>query len=362
MRNSGNKGQPPEEKYDPEDPPSLPRTTSDQKSNNHNNSAYLLAIKAAQEPNSNDSSDTSSSFHAIRFMLFNTINYKLEFSDEKLNEQYFIFRTASTSPFFALGVAIFLLFVYVVFWSFVFRVWVHPYSLTIAAVGFVFSILLFWILIYFRFTIPLADQQMKCKTLLVTLATCVSVGTTVALGLVLLMRSLRRCPSADFSDRWSCTTGYGTGAIPSDVTVVLLFAPLIFSIIFPFLSFSTVYLCQFIAIGFVLGLLIALRGSGSSVHASLVIGLSLFILIVYRLQQMELFLYTTKYYQALKEQTKQDKMLATRLSNEMKNLISSISHDLKSVSLIVFTLKPNFMLKPFHFHNILASFCVYSRL
>jgi ABC-type multidrug transport system fused ATPase/permease subunit len=310
-----------------------------------------------------ESSGTSRSFHAVRFLLFKNLNYHMEFNDDELKDQYYIFRTASTSPVFAFGVALFVLICFVIYWPFVYSVYISPISITLGCVSFIFGIVLFWILIYFRCFIPLAEQQTDYRAVIVTLESIVSIGVVVTCGLVLVMRSFRRCPSQNFEDRWSCSPGYDTHGIPGDIPFVLMFSPLIFSVVFPFMNFAIVYLCQALAIAITLFCLIYRQAYASAVYTALLIGLSLFLLIVYRLQQMELFLYTTKYYEALKEQTRQERRMAARLSNEMKCLISSVSHDLKSVRFQFLVL--------FYVHNFtvfsifliaLAPFCVYSRI
>jgi signal transduction histidine kinase len=289
-----------------------------------------------------DSSETSSSFSAVRYILFSNINYKLEFSDEKLKEQYYLFRTATTSPSLALGIAVVVLVCYIIYWSFVFHVDTSPFPIIIASLSFIIAIVFFWILIYLRCTTSLADQQSKFKQLLVTLESCLATGIVTTTGLVLLMRSLRICSSVNFSERWSCTPNYYS--IPADVSVVLMFSPLIFSVVFPFLPFSVVYSCEFIATAFIISIVTYKNAYGSAVLVAFLILLSLFLLIVYRLQQMELFLYTTKYYQALKEQARQERRMASQLSNEMKSLISGVSHDLKSVSWVIMIIFLNFIL------------------
>jgi hypothetical protein len=281
-----------------------------------------------------ESSGTSRSFHAVRFLLFKNLNYRMEFKDGELNDQYYVFRTASTSPIFALGVALCVLICFVVYWPFVYLVYTNPISITLGCVSFIFGIVLFWILIYLRCFIPLAEQQTDYRVQIVTLESLVAIGVVVTVGLVLVMRSLRRCPSQAFEDRWACTPSYDSKNIPADIPFVLLFSPLIFSVIFPFMSFAIIYICEGLAIAIALFCLIYREAYGSAVHIALLIGLGLFILIVYRSQQMELFLYTTKYYEALKEQTRQERRMAARLSNEMKCLISSVSHDLKSVRFV----------------------------
>jgi hypothetical protein len=301
-----------------------------------------------------ESSGTSRSFHAVRFLLFKNLNYQMGFKDGELNDQYYVFRTASTSPVFAFGVALFVLICFVIYWPFVYLVYISPISISLGCASFIFGIVLFWILLYLRCFIPLAEQQTEYRALIVTLESVVSIGIVVTCGLVLVMRSFRRCPSQAFEDRWACSPGYDVHGIPGDVPLVLMFCPLIFSVVFPFMNFAMIYICQAAAIAITLFCLIYRQAYASAVYTALLIGLSLFLLLVYRLQQMELFLYTTKYYEALKEQTRQERRMASRLSNEMKCLISSVSHDLKSVRLQFLVLFYDHILNCF---SLLFFFC-----
>jgi hypothetical protein len=311
------------------------------------------------------SESSSPSFHAVRILLVKNFNYRMEFKDDELNNQYYVFRTASTSPTFALGVALFVLISFLIYWPFVYLTYTSPISITLGCVSFIFGIVLFWILIYLRCFIPLAKQQTEYRALIVTLESVVSIGIVLTCGLVMVMRSLRRCPSQAFKDRWACAPSYENKNIPVDIPVVLLFCPLIFSVIFPFMSFAVVYISEAVAISISVFCLIYRDAYGSAVQIALLIGLGLFLLIVYRLQQMELFLYTTKYYEALEEQSRQERRMAKRLSNEMQCLISSVSHDLKSVSSFFRVLFFCLCFDCFLFLSssiFLASFCFHSRV
>eukprot|EP01040_Poterioochromonas_malhamensis_P012226 gene12226-13369_t len=57
---------------------------------------------------------------------------------------------------------------------------------------------------------------------------------------------------------------------------------------------------------------------------------SIFIMILYRVQSMELFFFTTRYYETIKRQSSEEREFAEKLSHEMRQLIASVAHDVKS--------------------------------
>jgi hypothetical protein len=280
---------------------------------------------------------TSSSYaqsQADHWILADNINYNMEFTDAKVQEEFFNFRTASTPPIFSVGVAVFIFVGYVTFWVLVFRDYFAPFPIIVAIFSFIIGIPLFWILIYLRYRPPIC-QQPNQRILLILLESVVAVGIQITVGLILVMRTLRRCESLTFLERWSCNVGYDTYNIPSDVAFVLICIPLIFSVIFPYLPFVIIYVCEIIGIAFVIAMLSYRQAYGSAVLVALCIVFSLFLLFVYRLQQMELFLFTTKYYNAVRAQERRERHIASHLTSEMKSLISSVSHDLKSVRKLI---------------------------
>jgi hypothetical protein len=283
---------------------------------------------------------TSSSYaqsHADHWILRDNINYHMEFTDEKVQEEFFNFRTASTPPIFSVGVAAFVFVGYVIYWALVFRDYFAPFPVIIAALSFIFAIPLFWILIYCRYRAPIGQQSNQRMTLIL-LESAVSLVIQITVGLILIMRTVRRCESLTFLERWSCNVGYDTYDIPSDIAFVLIFIPLIFSVIFPYLPFAVIYVCEIIAIAFVIAMLSYRQAYGSAVFVVVLIIFSLFLLFVYRLQQMELFLFTTKYNTAVRRQERRERHIASHITNEMKSLISSVSHDLKSVRNLIISI------------------------
>ena len=122
--------------------------------------------------------------------------------------------------------------------------------------------------------------------------------------------------------------------VPADVGIILLFLPFIFSIIFPFISIRFIMMANLLSIFFVVFTLSYNGADLSMTWAVIVTLLSIFLHAMYRLQSMELFLYTTRYYEILRDQSRQERRTAQKLNSEMKNLIASISHDLKSVRIL----------------------------
>jgi hypothetical protein len=58
---------------------------------------------------------------------------------------------------------------------------------------------------------------------------------------------------------------------------------------------------------------------------------NLFLLVFNRLQHMQLFIYCERFYHIVEEKAQQEKRMNDKLNDEMRNLIASVSHDLKSV-------------------------------
>jgi hypothetical protein len=311
------------------DSKSLPATNLNYENVRQHNSPPHNFTTGNALPNALTSSSYAQS-QVEHWIFADNVNYNMEFTDGKVQEEFFNFRTASTPPIFSVGVALCIFVGFVAYWVLVFRDHFAPFPIIVAALSFVVAIPLFWILIYCRYRPPIFQPSNQRMTLIL-LESAVSLGMQITLGLILVMRTLRRCESLTFLDRWSCNVGYDTYDIPSDIAFVLICIPLIFSVIFPYLPFVIIYVCEAIGITFIIAMLNYRQAYGSAVFVAVLIIVSLFLLFVYRLQQMELFLFTTKYYTAVRAQEHRERHIASHLTNEMKSLISSVSHDLKSV-------------------------------
>jgi hypothetical protein len=254
---------------------------------------------------------------------------------ENLLNQFYHFRIATASPYVSFTVAVFVFLSNIAYWTLVFRTFVAPSSIAICVVSILFSVVLFWILIYLRFALPLADQHGKYLFLMATMESCVALGIVTTIGCCLLMRSLRPCASKDapFEDIWACAVGFYVHGMPADMAFILIFAPLMFSVIFPFLPLAIVYLSEMVAIAFVVFIMAYGNYYVSSTLITFLLLESMFYLYIFRDQEMGLFLHSIKNAEneLMKQQAEQERKLAKRIANEMKIFISTISHDLKSV-------------------------------
>eukprot|EP01040_Poterioochromonas_malhamensis_P010417 gene10417-11333_t len=264
------------------------------------------------------------------FTFFHTISATLEFRDEEYREQFYLFRVASTSPIFAAIIAMYVTFTFIAFWTFFFHNYHTLPLIFLAIVSFLFTVALFWVVVYARSTVPVKSQQSIYKKWFVRAETSVTYGFTITTSCVALFRALQSCPSLSFEDIFSCSAGKAVRGIPIDITFIILSFPFIFYIIFPFLTIGHVFINMAIAITFTLSYTIYLRGYVAADWVVLNILFTVCVVVIYRLQAMELFLYTTKYYKIMKKQASEEVALAEKLSNEMRQLIASVAHDLKS--------------------------------
>lgn len=290
----------------------------------------------AQSEESFEYTDASPPFYqqnlSRAWTFFRSITWQLEFKDKKLNEQYHLFKVASTSPILAAAIALVISLCFIAYWTLVLVTDITVYAIILTVVSFIFAVLLFWCLVHLRFTIPLAGQQTKYFCLFKALETFVTLGVILTLGFTFLMRSVRPCTSLAYSHIWACTPTSKCRGLPGDMAFVLLFLPFTFSAVFPFVSVKAQFLSLSIGVIF----LIAVTINNNSIFAiSWVVAcilVSFSVLLFYHLQHMELFLYTTRFYEIRRQQAIIQRRLATKLKDEMRHLVSSVSHDLKSVS------------------------------
>jgi signal transduction histidine kinase len=125
--------------------------------------------------------------------------------------------------------------------------------------------------------------------------------------------------------------------MPADMAFILIFSPLLFSVIFPFLPLAIVYLSEMVAVAFVVFIMAYGNYYVSSTLITFLLLESMFYLYIFRDQEMGLFLHSVKNAEneLMKQQAEQERKLAKRIANEMKIFISTISHDLKSVRKII---------------------------
>jgi signal transduction histidine kinase len=261
-----------------------------------------------------------------------SFNCVLEFSDIALKEKYRVFRIASTSPRYALITSCFLTTGFIFYWVMALSEFSTLIPLLLFAFSAIFAIILMWTIVFLRYYIPLADQKYKYNDTLAWLESLTMLGLIITTGLIITMRSQRTCLGLSFREIWSCVPGSYFRGILGDISLVLVSFPFILSVAFPFVPYSIVLLSLGLGIVFLISLLIYIHALVPSTFIIVSILLNIFIVIFTRLQNMEMFLCLVRYYSLMEQQTHRERQLGQKLNDEMRNLIASVSHDLKSVS------------------------------
>jgi signal transduction histidine kinase len=264
----------------------------------------------------------------------NAINFGFEFIDKALREKYLIFRIASTPPVYTLFVASFLSAGCVFYWGMVLSDVASAIPVFLAVLSFIFAVLLMWLIVLLRYyQQSLQDQQYKYLKLLQWLEAIAMLGLVITTGFVVVARATRHCTSFNFVDIWSCVPfPESVHSIGGDIALILVSLPFILSVGFPCIPVFVTFLSLLIGILFLVALLIYLNNFVPSIFIIVAILLNLLVLVFSRLQNMQLFLYCEKYYHMVEEQAQQEKRMNEKINDEMRNLIASVSHDLKSVT------------------------------
>ncbi len=258
------------------------------------------------------------------------VSFRLEFREKRLRKQFYLFRVASTSPLVGIIIAVFVTITFICFWT-LFFLNVHTLPLIfLAIVSFIFSVALFWVVVYSRVVISVKAQQSIYRKYFILGETLVTYSFTLTTCLVALFRAFNTCSSLSFVHIFSCSTGRSFHDIPMDITFIILNFPFIFYLIFPFLTIGHALINLAISIVFTLFYTIYFESYVAADWVILNVLFSVFIMLLYRMQSMELFFFTTRYYEMIKNQSSEERALAEKLSHEMRQLIASVAHDLKS--------------------------------
>jgi len=185
----------------------------------------------------------------------------------------------------------------------------------------VIPIIAMWILFACRLMVPIDLQLAKYRYHFLLLETIIVVGVLVLLSRVFY----GQCPSLRI---WYCNPGARVKGLPGDIMISLIALPLLFKIMLPFISYYMVILSFIIALSFIVSAIVI---SQSFTSLSTVIILSLLIGgagYCYRIQHMYM-----RYNETLRLRALDFKERTERLRTGMGNILSSICHDMKTVSL-----------------------------
>jgi hypothetical protein len=267
----------------------------------------------------------------------NSINLLFEFYEVPLKVKYRMFKIASTSPRYALFIACLITAGFLFYWGMVLSVYSSVLPLLLFAFSFIFAILLMWMIVFLRYRLPLSEQQDRYRVLLACLESVTMVGLVITTALVIVMRAQTHCTMQTFSNVWDCYPDSSSYSVLGDVSFILISFPFILSVGFPFVPYIIVMLCLLLGTVFVLTLFSYLNILSFMTFLIVTILFNIFLLVFARLQSMELFLYLIKYYHMIEERSNYEKQLTLKLNDEMRNLIASVSHDIKSVSSLLYS-------------------------
>ncbi len=259
------------------------------------------------------------------------------FKDSKLSQKYTLFKLASSPSWVVFWFAILITISFIAYWALMFNDGMKSFSIILCVLSFLFSICCLWILVFLRMKLSLTLQQTRYSRHLFFLEAIIAYGTITILGMLLIMKSLVPCDSFNFLETWDCSADIHCHTIPTELGLMIILLPLIFKIVFPHLTPIANFLGLALAMVFIyttIGLSHAYLSIGwTTVQCFVVICL----ILLYRIQNLHLFLLLTNYYENVEEATTKQHEDMRRLTKEIRTLISYISHDLKTVSLVLFS-------------------------
>lgn len=284
--------------------------------------------------NSHENRKSNHNSHQINTPTYTNehITLYLEFQSYSLNTQYQTFKIASSNQFSLFIVTMILTCLYCLYWIFVLYVKRDWLTIGLWIITLWMAMLPLWILLWLRVRIPLNEQIAKYKVFMTFLETYVMIGWSLTWYLIIIYRLLQgACTSFDFISLWSCNPGQVVGGISGDTSFIYLTMPLLFTIAMPFIPQRSVMIIQGLMICSMITLISFKRATTSATLIVLLCFFSWISIYFYRLQHMELFLYSSKFERSLEIRSRETQENSKRLSNELRLMITNIAHDLRSV-------------------------------
>lgn len=261
------------------------------------------------------------------------ICFYLEFQDIHLSARYKIFKIGSTSTITIFLLGLLLSIIYTIYWVLVFSVKNNSFAILTFIISLILGPTILWILIGFRLFVSIEKQKRQYKLLLSYLEPFVIVGWAISLYCIIIFRvNEGKCSLKNLIYIWSCNPYYSLHGFSADTSYLFISLPLIFSTTMPFIESKILLSIHFICALALIGLVIEQVELLSVPFVSLFIIINSLILVFYRYQNMELFLLNSKYERSLEIRSIEKRINENKLCQEMSNMVTSIAHDLKSVS------------------------------
>lgn len=261
------------------------------------------------------------------------------FRDSQLSNEYLRFKIAST-PYSYVTITTALLSCYLLFyWLMVLMQHAEVFSITLAVLTVCLAIIPLWMIVFIRFQYTSAKQESeqpsdsKGMQALRVLECYAVIGIVATFSLIQIMRySNGPCTESDFLNIWYCLPFLKCSSIFSETIQFLSIFPLLLLIIMPYVSFVVIVLV-FISAMAIIAVSAALASAPKSmIWITCTVIFDSILLYFYQRQQIQLFLFTKRYKQIVEVRERDRNNRATKLAEDTRNMVASISHDLKSVS------------------------------
>lgn len=189
-------------------------------------------------------------------------------------------------------------------------------------------IVLLWSVVFMKRKGP-GPAQMRHKSTFLVVENLFLVAFCLGADFVMVMRVLNgSCSDLNFARIWGCNPFFVARGLPGDSVLFLTFLPLMCFLTLPFVSKKLIVAMYVLQAGFMIWAFVHEQSTSSLVFYILSLILSLSIFAIYSSTQCELFKYFVRT-QALQQQREEILRLKTE---EMKNVLGKIAHDLKTVS------------------------------
>lgn len=189
----------------------------------------------------------------------------------------------------------------------------------------IFVLIPFWILTYIRFVY----NRTKCLqsgyyNYFCALEASILLGFVIAISIIIMLSIIE--------NNFNCNMFMTVGMRVIDLIIIIQVSPLLLSRVFSYIQGEVMCIAYLIVLmvitfGFLVG-----DNELSVIQISFTLFSTYFIHIICQFQVSYIFLITNRYHDIMGIRTSEIEESSRKLSEEMKNMITSLSHDLKSVS------------------------------
>jgi hypothetical protein len=251
---------------------------------------------------------------------------------QDIQDEFVKFKVKTSSRLMLLTTTLLISSLFITYWSLVLPIYNNKLDISTMFLCLMLFVIPLWILTICRYILDQDSMSTEQISQIKPLEIWIIFGFTIGSGLTMLMRFLNgQCPSFQLQETLGCLPFHSGLDIPGENVAITLLMPLYFSMLLPTIS-GLVSLSSFgLAVLIILGPSVYFNATRS---ASLIICLCVLAAIknyIYLKQRANLFVYTRNY-KLVMAQSEHDRQISTeRFLTEVRNFLSGVSHDLKTV-------------------------------